>query len=296
MDNYGGYGLGDSLRGGRLSRESYSPGMLPSGYEPPARQDSAPPLRYGAGSHTESFGPGVGGQVRRGYEYAPPPSRSILDILASGGRASDLPGTSVGPQVLEGPQLPLPKADESPLPRLEDWVGNSLTGYVSAGQAQLRKAKDPNDKDLLLSGARNSFSIARMIDPNSPEPRIGLIQVDLLAGNYHKATQMIRDLGRRAPQIFSSQFDVRLWHELPETYDDFLRQFRLQVTGTTEMPSVLNGYVAWTTNDRQAASNHFKQAAQIAPQEQAWVGIIRALESPATAKLPSPTMGTILGR
>jgi hypothetical protein len=226
-----------------------------------------------------------------------PPSRSILDILASGGRASDLPGTSVGPQVLEGRPLPLPKADETPLPHLQDWVSKSLTGYVSAGQAQLRKARDLKDKDLLLSGARSSFGVARMIDPNSPEPRIGLIQVDLLAGNYNKATQMIRDVGRRAPQVFSTPFDLRLWHESPEAYDDFLREFRQQISGiaATEVVSALSGYVAWTTNDRQAALNQFKQAARLAPQEQAWVGIIRALESPSGARPAAPTTRAAAG-
>jgi len=165
---------------------------------------------------------------------------------------------------------------------LRDWVETSLNSYLGMGQAQLRKRD--------LNGARNSFDLARLVDPNDPEARVGLIQVDLLAGNYNKAIQMIRELGRRAPQVFATTFDVTVWHETQEAYDEFLRVFRQQTaTGGSdnEMLSALTGYTAWTTNDRRAALNQFRQAARLVLQEPAWVNIVRALESPVSTR-PSP--------
>ncbi|MBN1347473.1 MAG: tetratricopeptide repeat protein [Phycisphaerae bacterium] len=156
---------------------------------------------------------------------------------------------------------------------------SSLSSRVLAGQAQLRK------KDYAT--ARTNFSIARTIDRSNPDAQVGLIQIALMVGNYHKARQMIGLLGRTAPRVFSGNFDVARWHESQEAYDEFLRRFRDEIRDTTkagEMIRVLLGYVAWTEGDRQRALGQIKQAAAEVPQELAWVNIIQALESPGEGK------------
>jgi len=299
---YGGYGSyyksqGGAMRGSGLGRDTgmgYSGmgfGMGGMGGAPPASPDEVgrAPISGPSASVTTGLRDIRAGSTMSGrYGDLGPraPSKSVLDILATGGKADRLPGApKVGDDVLEGrPVIELPKIRDGQGIGLDQWVDEAILTHVMTGQAQLRK------KDY--AGARNSFSVGKMIDPNSPSPRVGLLQIDLLSGNYNKATQMLRDLGRRAPQVFATRFDVPLWHESQEAYDEFLREFRQQVasgSGASEMVSALTGYVAWTQGDRAAATNQLRQAARLVPQEQAWVNILKMLESPVLPSIREPS-------
>ncbi len=215
------------------------------------------------------------------------PSLSVLDILASGGSANRLPPGPL-PEELDHAPLPLLPASERGWEDQEaEWIDASLAGHVEAGQARLRK------KDY--TGARSSFGIAKTLDPDQAEPRIGLIQTALLSRNYYRATQMIRQLGRRVPEAFATPFDIATWHESQEAYDAFLRRFRAEIVDDTkagEMVRVLMGYVAWTNGDREQALNHMRQAAAQVSHEEAWVNMIQVLETPRKARQPAPTTAT----
>jgi len=209
-----------------------------------------------------------------GYSSQRYVSPSVVDILARGGGFSNLPPAPIGDKTLEEGALPLPRLFEGEGSHLENWANTTVGGLISTGQAQLRKKE--------WAGARHSFELARLVDPNAPDARVGLVQIELMMGNYNKATQMIRDLGNRCPQALSSRFDISVWHESTEAYDEFLRNFRQQVAGSAtanEMVSVLSAYVAWTTGDVQVALSQIRQAARLVPHEQAWVNLARALES-----------------
>ena len=185
------------------------------------------------------------------------------------------------------PLVLLPASERGREDREAEWVDASLRGHVKAGQARLRK------KDYM--GARSSFGLAKTLDPELGEPRVGLIQTALLSRNYYRATQMIRQLGRRVPEAFSTPFDIATWHESQEAYDEFLRRFRAEIVDDTkagEMVRVLMGYVAWTNSDREQALNHIRQAAAQASHEEAWVNMIRVLETPRKARRPAPTTAT----
>ena len=117
-------------------------------------------------------------------------------------------------------------------------------------------------------------------------------------GHYRRATQLIRNLGRRTPEAFASRFDVALWHESQERYDEFLRRFRQEIVDTTkagEMVRVLMGFVAWTTGEREQALSQMKQAAAEVSHEEAWVNLIRVLETPVKARASSVTSTSDLG-
>ena len=178
----------------------------------------------------------------------------------------------------------------SPGERSGEWADAALASQISNGQARLCK------KDY--TGARCSFDIARTIDPKAVEPRVGMIQTELLVGHYRRATQLIRNLGHRTPEAFATRFDVALWHESQEQYDEFLRRFRRQIVDTTkagEMVRVLMGYVAWTNGEREQALTQMKQAAVEVSHEEAWVNLIRVLESPEEAGASSTKSSSNLG-
>ncbi len=207
---------------------------------------------------------------------------SVVDILTRTGSVGSLPPAPVFEDSL--PELDgLPKVYTGQGEQMTQWASGALLSHIAAGQAKLRKQD--------FTGARTSFDIARMIDPRGAEPRVGMIQTSLLIGNYHRATQMIRELGRRSPEVFATRFDIPKWHETQEQYDEFLRRFRQQVADTSkagEMTRVLLGYVAWTNGDREQALNHLRLATDMVPQEQAWVNMIRVLESPSKTERPVP--------
>jgi hypothetical protein len=215
------------------------------------------------------------------------PGPSVVDILAAGRGRTLLPPAPSEDASLPGTDEPLPKVFAGRREELDQWVDASQDSYIEAGQAQLRK------KDYLT--ARGSFEAARTFNRDRAEPLIGLIQESLCVRHYFRPVQLIRELGSRSPEFAAQPFDVELWHETQEAYDEFLSRFRQDIADTTkagERVRVLIGYVAWTTGDRERALDQFRRAAAAAPQEEAWVNIIRVLESPVRPKPSVLSEGT----
>ncbi len=211
-----------------------------------------------------------------GYGGAPPrPRKTVLDILASGGKTRDLPYAPVPEIGLEERPATDTRVTNTQGKELKVWAESSYANRLAAGQDRLRKRD--------LTEAKTSFSIAHTFDPDQWEPRVGLIQAALLLRRYHKAAQMIRELCMQHPHVLNHPFRVEMWNESQTQYDEFLRQFRQEIVDSTkagETARALMGYVAWTEGDRNRALNQFQLAADERPQEEAWIGAIEALKAP----------------
>jgi len=282
---------GPSGRVGRAGRESLDGrnGRLSGGLGTP---DQGGGGFSGATSRKRHFGRRY--QLRTSAAYggggARPLPPTVVDVLARGGSLAHMPTPTIGEGVFAQSTRTLPTIFGSPTERSGEWAEMAFDSQMANGQARLRK--------MDYTAARSSFDIARTIDPDAFEPRVGLIQTELLVGHYRRATQLIRNLGRRTPEALASGFDVVIWHESQDRYDEFLRRFRQEIVDTTkagEMVRVLMGFVAWTTGEREQALSQMKQAAAQVSHEEAWVNLIRVLETPVKARASSVTSTSDLG-
>ncbi len=204
---------------------------------------------------------------------------SVLDRIANGHGLRQIPAAAVPEVGLNTSSESLPTVFGDGVGDLEGWAQASKVSRVMTGQAHLRKRD--------FAGARSSFKMARSIDRDAPLPRIGLLQVEILVGNYRTATVMLKQLAKRSPEVFSSTFDIRAWHGTPEDYDELLGDFKAQIRDTSkasEMVRVLMAYVSWTNGDRQRAVNQIRLASNESPHESAWLNMLRALESPTATE------------